>query len=196
MSGQYVIQLFFGDAYSVIGNQNHNILLLQPSGKDDSSLFGVLFQNAVQDTVLNDRLEGQFWDRVLEQIIRNIDQKIYGVMKTHILQLDVDRNMLQFICYGAEALLSAQRQLIKTGQLLDRRGYILGAALLGQPVDHIHCIIEKMWIDLGLQRIKFRYPQILGGLGLLIHKLVNHAGHIIIGGDQIPDLIVSVCVRQ
>ena len=48
-----------------------------------------------------------------------------------------------------------------------------------------------MWIDLCLEGIKFRDPEIFGGLCLCLHQLIHFSGHIVVGIDQITDLIMG-----
>ena len=59
------------------------------------------------------------------------------------------------------------------------------------PVDHIHGIIKKMGIDLCLEGIKLRNPEIFCRFCLLFHQFIHFSGHIIVGINQITDLIVG-----
>jgi len=71
-------------------------------------------------------------------------------MISHILQTYINGNMLFLMGYGGDSLLAAQGELIEPGQILYSCADLLRMSLQGLPVDHIHSIIQKMWVDLGL----------------------------------------------
>ena len=45
---------------------------------------------------------------------------------------------------------AAQSELIEPGQILYSCADLPRMSLQGLPVDHIHGVIQKMWVDLGL----------------------------------------------
>ena len=92
---------------------------------------------------------------------------------------------------GADAVLFTQGKLVEPGEILYGDCDLVRAALEGHPVDHIHGVVEKMGIDLGLEGIKFRDTQVLRGLGLLFHELVHFPGHVVVGIDEVADLVVG-----
>ena len=113
-------------------------------------------------------------------------------MVAHILELHVDGYMLQLSCNGRDSLFAAQGQLIKTGKTLHCVTDLIGLSLQCHPVDHIHGVIKKMWIDLCLEGIEFCDPEIFGSLSLFLHQFFHFSSHIVVGIDKITDLIMCL----
>ena len=190
-AGNDLGELLRRDAHPVVRDQKDNVLILHPAGEDNGAGFAVFFQDAVKDGIFNDRLQGELGDLIFHQLVRDIRHKGDAVVIAHILQADIDGDMLFLLGDGADALFAAQGQLIKPGKILYGAAYLVCASLLGKPVDHIHGIIEKVGIDLCLQRIEFRDAQLLGGSCLILDQPAHLPCHIVIGIDQVADLIVG-----
>ena len=52
-----------------------------------------------------------------------------------------------------------------------------------------------MWINLCLQRVEFCKSKFLGGFCLLRHQLIHFTCHVVVGVDQITDLIRAVILN-
>ena len=57
-------------------------------------------------------------------------------------------------------------------------------------MDHIHGVVEKMGVDLGLQGVELSDSLFLGNPLLFGHKRVDAAGHIVVGIHQLAHLIL------
>ena len=112
--------------------------------------------------IFHNGLKGQLRDLIVLQLSGNVKDKLCAVVVAHILQLHIQGHMGQIVPDPVGQLPPAKGQLVKTGQSLDCPGYLVGLAVLGQPVDHIQGIVEKMRVDLGLEGSEIRLRKLLG----------------------------------
>ena len=146
-----------------------------PSGQpveQDTAFFFFLHHDAVEEGIFHNGLEGELGDCVLTEFFRHIHHKGHAIVIAHVLETDIKAYMLQLLLNGVHQLPAAQGQFIKTGQGLDGFGYFLALPGLGQPVNHIQGIIEKMRINLGLQCAEFRHPKLIRSLFWLSIKVM------------------------
>ena len=99
--------------------------------------------------------------------------------------------MLQLLLDGVHQLPAAQSQFIKTGQDLDCFRYFLALPGLGQPVNHIQGIIEKMRINLGLKGAEFRHPKLIRSLFLAVHQADDFFCHVVVGIGEHANLVAA-----
>ena len=184
-------ELVGGDAYAVVGDQKNDILLFLPAGEDDGAGFGRLLEDSMENGIFYGGLERELGDLVIHQLIGNIGDKGNLVVIAHILKADVDGNMLFLTGDRADAVLFAQGELIEPGEILHGCRDLVRTTLERHPVDHIHGVVEKMGIDLGLEGIKFRNAKILRSFGLFFHEMVHLPGHVVVGVDEVADLVVG-----
>ena len=119
--------------------------------------------------IFHNGLERQLGDCVLAQFFRHIHHKGHTIVIPHVLETHIKAYMLQLLLNEVHQLPAAQSQFIKTGQDLDCFRYFLALPGLGQPVNHIQGIIEKMGINLGLKGAEFRHPKLIRSLFLAVH---------------------------
>ena len=189
-SGEETVDLLWRNADAVIGEKQNHRFVLDPAGEDDGALAAVLFQDAVQDAVLDDGLKGQPGNPVLHHGIRYVDYKVDAVVEAHVLKAYVNGSVFDLLLERADGVLAAERQTVESGEIADRLVNFLGAALLRHPVDHLHGVVQKMGIDLGLQRAEFGDSELLGLLLLLVHQVVDLSCHVVVGVDQVANFVI------
>ena len=93
---------------------------------------------------------------------RNVRNKFRTVVVAHVLKLHIKGYMGHFIMDCTDQIPAPKSQAVEAGKSLDGFRYFFALPGLGQPVDHIQGVIEKMGIDLCLEGAKFRDSQFGG----------------------------------
>ena len=101
--GQKMIEKLLIHADAVVRDQQIEGVIL-PGSDDDSSGRRVFLQDAVEDGILQDGLEGELGDMTGVQLVRDVHHQVDGIFKAHILQLDINTGVLDLVSDGGDGI--------------------------------------------------------------------------------------------
>ena len=117
---------------------------------------GRLPGNTVLDTVFQERLQGKAaYEEVLDAVLRP-DLPAQAVLVAQLLHLQIQARDLQLILNGDQISRLSQGQPVKTGQISDHLLCRVQAFQADTGLDRAENVVEKMRIDLGLEKLVFQ----------------------------------------
>ncbi|MNN07333.1 hypothetical protein D3C81_1201570 [compost metagenome] len=143
------------------------------------------------DAVLDKRLQDQLDDRPVKQRLVQIIMHVQHPAEPNLLDRNVIFDQLDFLFQEDHPFPFFQRDPIILRQMADHLVDLRAALLQGERGNRRQCVIQKMRVNLCLQRRQLR---ILHGDFLDVHlvdQLLDSGGHLLKGVRQLPDFIVA-----
>ena len=114
---------------------------------------GRLPGNTVLDTVFQERLQGKAADEKVLDSVLCPDLPTEAVLVAQLLHLQIQARDLQLILNGDQISRLSQGQPVKTGQISDHLLCRVQAFQADTGLDRAENVVEKMRIDLGLEKL-------------------------------------------
>ncbi len=97
--------------------------------------------------------------------------------------------MLNFLLQRNPLLAFAEGNAEKAGQGADDLDHLVAFVRLGHPDNRIQCVVEKMGVNLGLQRLQFCLFQVVMFLNFGVQQFADFADHDVEADAQFGDFV-------
>ena len=164
--------LFLCHAGPVVGYGEENIRSVFPDGDQDLSVVDKTVDPMI-DRVFNDRLECDFVAEIIQTGFLGMDRPGKLVFIAVRLNLQIALRMLQFAADGNQLVPAADADAEQARKGIDHLDSLGVFTLFTHPGDRVQRVVQKMWIDLGLQGAQLRFSKIDLFLPDRFHQLLN-----------------------